>query len=178
MTGKVLIAYASEHGATAEIARTIAQILRRNGINAQVSPLRDHPTLADYDAAVIGSAIYMGHWLQDAVTFLQYNALELAAIPTWIFSSGPTGKGDAVDLINKCLIPPDLERVVAEIEPHDVRVFKGRLDLRRVSREEKVILKAAGVPSGDYRNWSAIRDWAQNIADFLCNEEIGTSERA
>lgn len=161
---RILVAYASEHGSTAQIAQVITEVLQRNALEATLKRIDDVKSIREYDAVVVGSAIYMGHWLPQAKKFLYANALELAAIPVWVFSSGPTGKGSTLDLLNGAIVPPDLRRIIDEIAPLDIVVFKGRLDLRRVTKAEKAILKAIGVPSGDYRDWKRIRAWAQNVA--------------
>jgi hypothetical protein len=34
-------------------------------------------------------------------------------------------------------------------------------------KDERVIIKTTHVPKGDFRNWHAIKFWAQQIADAL-----------
>lgn len=47
-----------------------------------------------YDAVVLGSAVYMGHWLELAVKFAETFVDELRRLPVWVFSSGPVGERD------------------------------------------------------------------------------------
>ena len=47
--------------------------------------------IESYDAVIIGSAVYTGHWLAPAKD-LVYRYLDvLASRPVWLFSSGPVG---------------------------------------------------------------------------------------
>ena len=58
----VLVAFASKHGATEEIADAIGDSLRERSVDTNVLAVEDVTTLEIYDAVVLGSAIYAGHW--------------------------------------------------------------------------------------------------------------------
>lgn len=58
---KVLVAYASKHGSTKSIAEFVGEKLQQEGIQAEVQEVRTVRNAADYDAFVIGSAVYMFH---------------------------------------------------------------------------------------------------------------------
>ena len=90
----VLVTAASRHDATREIAEAIADGLNRRGVDAEARPVDQVTSLDGFDAAVIGSAIYMGRWLQTARLFAAQHATALAAMPVWLFSSGPVGPAD------------------------------------------------------------------------------------
>jgi menaquinone-dependent protoporphyrinogen IX oxidase len=62
----------------------------------------------------------------------------------------------------------------SEIKPHDIVVFGGKIDLRRLRKNERLIVKAAQVQKGDFRNWHAIETWVQQIADVLKTVAIDT----
>jgi menaquinone-dependent protoporphyrinogen oxidase len=47
--------------------------------------------VAGYDAVVLGSAVYFGHWLEEARELLLRCAIAPWDLPVWIFSSGPVG---------------------------------------------------------------------------------------
>lgn len=88
---RVLVAYATRHGATAGIAERVAAALTTAGLSAKAQPVEDVKDVKDYDAVVLGGAAYMFHWLKPAVTFARRHRKELAARPVWLFSSGPLG---------------------------------------------------------------------------------------
>jgi menaquinone-dependent protoporphyrinogen oxidase len=60
---RVLVTAASKHGATMGIAEAIAEELAAQGLSAEVKPLQDISAVGQYDAVVLGSAVYFGHWL-------------------------------------------------------------------------------------------------------------------
>jgi menaquinone-dependent protoporphyrinogen oxidase len=82
---KVLVSAASRHGATAEIARTIGETLAEAGLEVVVLPPDAVTTLDGYDAAVLGSGIYIGHWMDTAKHLVERHAagsaLSAVAIP-------------------------------------------------------------------------------------------------
>ncbi len=96
---KVLVTYGTKHGATAEIAERIAQVLRQAGLHTDVLPTDRVSNLRSYKAVVLGSAVYVGLWRKKASKFLKTNEEALAGLPVWLFSSGPTGEGDPVALL-------------------------------------------------------------------------------
>jgi menaquinone-dependent protoporphyrinogen oxidase len=49
---------------------------------------------------VLGSAVYVGPWLEAGARFVEEHADELAARPVWLFSSGPAGGAET--LTNGC----------------------------------------------------------------------------
>lgn len=84
----VLVAAASEHGATAEIAVWLGAALAQNGVDVDVRKLEEVSDVEHYEAVVLGSAVYFGQWLKTACRFIDTHAADLARRPTWLFSSG------------------------------------------------------------------------------------------
>ena len=96
---RVLVAYATRHGATAGIAERVAAALTAAGLPAEARPVEDVKDVEPYDAVVLGGAAYMFHWLGDATKFVEHNRTLLASHPTWLFSSGPIHRGILYDLV-------------------------------------------------------------------------------
>jgi menaquinone-dependent protoporphyrinogen IX oxidase len=162
---RVLVVVATKHGATGEIGAALARALTDSaaGRGARLTvvsmPFEQRPDPAAYDAVVLGSAVYVGRWLEPARTFAAEHAAELRRRPVWLFSSGPIGEPP---------FPPD--------EPHDAapllqltgarqhRVFPGRLEKSRLSFGERAMVTAMRAPVGDFRDWDAIRSWGGEIA--------------
>ena len=65
--GSILVAYATKHGSTAEIAEAIGADLRERGHAVDVTSAHDVHDVSTYDAVVVGSAVYLGHWQKDAL---------------------------------------------------------------------------------------------------------------
>ena len=163
----VLVAYASKHGATKSIAEKIADELRSAGLNTDISNVKDAGNPGDYDALVLGSAVYIGGWRKEAVKFVEQNADSLTKLPVWIFSSGPTGEGDPVELLNGWMMPDKLKPVFEQFKPREVVVFHGNVDIQKLNFLEKTLIKNVDAPAGDYRDWTAISNWATSIAEQL-----------
>jgi len=167
MDKKVLVAYATKHGSTAEIAEKIGQVLREAGLDTNVLPASPVDDVAPYDAVVLGSAVYIGGWQKNAAKFLNVNENALAEKEVWLFSSGPTGEGDPVELAEGWRFPKSLQSLADRIQPHDIVLFHGALDEEDLNFIQKWMLKNVSAPLGDFRDWEAITAWAMQIADAL-----------
>jgi menaquinone-dependent protoporphyrinogen oxidase len=161
---KVLIAYASKYGATKEIAEKIGEVLKGEGLTADVLPVKSVKNLADYQAAVIGSAVYIAQWYKPTTNFLKKNENALAAMPVWLFSTGPSGKGDPVELLKGWKYPVAQQPLIDRINPKDTAVFHGCLNTEKMSSLEKWVVKRVGGDTGDFRDWDMITKWAKGIA--------------
>ena len=167
MDNSVLIAYATKYGATVEIAEKIGQVLREAGLRADVLPADRVGDVTAYRAVVLGSAVYAGQWRKEAATFLEANEKQLAERPVWLFSSGPTGEGDPVQLMKGWRFPEAQQPIADRIRPRDIAFFHGVLDMKKLSLPEKLIIKGIKAPVGDFRDWAAITSWSATIADAL-----------
>jgi menaquinone-dependent protoporphyrinogen oxidase len=167
MNNQVLVAYATKYGATEEIAEKIGEVLRQAGLPTDVVPVDRVGDLSAYKAVVLGSAVYIGQWRKEAVKFLKANETVLAEKAVWLFSSGPTGEGDAVELMQGWRFPGKLQPIADRIGPRDIAAFHGAADVNKLSFIEKWMLKTVKAPIGDFRDWDAITAWATGIADVL-----------
>ena len=161
---QILVAYATKYGATAEITEKIGQVLRQAGLPTDVLPVDRVSDLTPYEAVVLGSAVYIGKWRKEAVKFLQANEIMLAERQVWLFSSGPTGEGDAVELTEGWRFPKALQPIADRIRPRDIAIFHGDVNIEKLNFIDKWMAKNVEVPVGDFRNWDAITSWATDIA--------------
>jgi menaquinone-dependent protoporphyrinogen oxidase len=167
MNKKVLVTYATKYGATAEIADKIGEVLREAGLSTDVLPVKEVEDLTPYTAVILGSAVYIGRWRKEAVKFMEKNEGALAERDVWIFSSGPTDEGDPEELVKGWTLPEKLEPVAGRIQPHDIAVFHGELDPEKMNFIERTMIKNIKVPTGDYRDWEMIGNWATAVAETL-----------
>jgi menaquinone-dependent protoporphyrinogen oxidase len=172
MESQILVAYATKHGATAEIAEKIGQVLRQAGLGADVIPAHRVSGPDSYKAVVLGSAVYIDEWRREAAGFLKSNEKFLAGMPVWLFSSGPTGYGDPVALVKGWRFPKALQTIADRIRPRDITLFHGSLDVNKISLIERLMVKTVDAPFGDFRDWVAITSWATGIAEVLKNEGL------
>jgi len=173
---KVLVAYASRHGATRGIAERIGAKLEVDGLEVTTAAVGDVRDVLRYDAYVIGSAAYMGHWLKEATAFTREHRALLARRPTWIFSSGPVGT-ETVDAkgrdVRQASEPEEFAELRDGIGPRDMHVFYGAYDpdAAPVGFAEQIggfLLRMmpktrSAIPAGDFRDWDEIESWADAI---------------
>jgi len=173
MEVNVLVAYATKYGATKEIAERIGEVLQQNGLNPSVIPANEAGNLDQYQAVVLGSAVYAGQWRDEASTFLKDSESKLAQMPVWLFSSGPTGEGDPEEIMDGWQFPETLKTVADRIHPQDIIFFHGKLDSKSLNFAEKLIVKGIKAPMGDFRDWEVITAWAEGISKSLNDVDTG-----
>lgn len=162
---RILIAVASRHGGTHEIAARVAHRLGQHGHDVStVSIPEETATLADHDAYVVGSAVYAGRWMQQARRFLNEHATTFRRRPVWLFSSGPLG--ERADPAGAVEHP---EEMTAAIGARGHAVFPGRLFRDELGPVERFLAAAVHAPDGDFRDWEAIDRWADEIAAELAD---------
>jgi menaquinone-dependent protoporphyrinogen oxidase len=165
---RVLVAYGSKYGSTAEIAGAIGDTLRAAGLPVDVRAAREVSSLDPYRAVVLGSAVYMGRWRRDALRLLRRP--ELTGLDVWLFSSGPVGdeKGDHSE-VDRWTRPPQVDQQAERIGAHDHVGFGGM-----VAEDAGFMRKrmARGMPPEmrDLRDWRLIEAWARSIAAALGRE--------
>ena len=128
-------------------------------------PPDDVPTVAGYDAVVLGSGVYAGHWLKPARAFVERHELALKGRPVFLFSSGPIG-----DPLRPGKDPAEVAEVDEMTLALDHRVFAGHLNENELGAAERLVIRIVGAPYGDFRSWDDITDWARTIATFMNTE--------
>ena len=159
---RVLIAVASKHGATSEIGKAVASALAEEGIDAEVQPPERVAAVDSFDAVVIGSGVYAGHWLKPAKRFVEHHGATLRKRAVWLFSSGPLGEPPAPSAE-----PVDVAALVEMTGALGHRIFAGRLASDGLSFGERALVKIVRAPYGDFRDWPEIAEWAREIAASL-----------
>jgi menaquinone-dependent protoporphyrinogen oxidase len=159
---KILVTAASKYGSTREIARAIGEVLTQRGLETTVAPPEEVDSVEEYDAVVLGSAVYAGRWQKEAKELVERAKDALGARPVWLFSSGPIG-----DPPKPVEDPVDVADVMEATKAREHRVFPGKLVKKQLSFPEKAIVLALRAPEGDFRDWDAIRSWASEIADAI-----------
>lgn len=159
----ILVAYASKHGATRGIAEFIAARLTERGKLAEARSVDDVTELGEPEALLLGSAVYAGSWMKEAVAFAQRHRDELDGVPVWLFSSGPLGE----QVVDEDEQPRQLPELREALDPREHRLFFGALDKDALGFGERMIAKAVKAPDGDFRDWDQIGAWADGIAEAL-----------
>jgi menaquinone-dependent protoporphyrinogen oxidase len=157
-----LVAVATRHGSSLEIAEAIAATLRAGGVSAVVSRVEAVSSLAGHDAVVLGSAVYAGHWLRAARDFVDRHEATLRELPVWVFSTGPLG-----DPPRPAEEPPEVEVIATRVGAVERRTFAGKAEGSQLGLAEKALMALVRAPYGDFRPWSEVVGWAESIAQQL-----------
>jgi menaquinone-dependent protoporphyrinogen oxidase len=163
---KVLVTAASRYGSTAEIAATIGEQLRGRGFEVAVLAPEYVGNVREYDAVVLGSAVYMGHWLGPAMEFVSRSSDALKSRPVWLFSSGPVGDPSRKLVQKMGADPVDLPALRTETAARDHRMFPGKLDRKNLGLAQR-LATALFRMHGDFRDWPEVKRWASGVAADL-----------
>ncbi|GLY38206.1 flavodoxin [Amycolatopsis sp. NBRC 101858] len=173
---KILVAVATRHGATREIAESLAtalgSALTDAGVGSQVE-VRDAGlvhSVDGFDAVVLGSAVYLGHWLDPARKLAESFPDELRRVPVWLFSSGPVGEQK-----HPAEEPVVVEDLVHRLDVRDHRLFGGKIDRHTLKFPERAVVSALRVGDADNRDWPSIRAWGREIGMSLAHLERSVS---
>ncbi len=165
MSDRILVAYASRCGSTAEVAEAIGQVLCDAGMPVDVHPVKKVGDLGKYGAVILGTAIRAGQPLPEAVKFAQRNQQVLAQLPVAYFNVGAALVDDTPE--NREQAHQALAPLRAVREPLSEGLFAGKVDPARLPFIWRMLLSAMKTPVGDFRNWEAIRAWATEAAPSL-----------
>jgi len=160
MTSPVLVAYATKAGSTREVAEVVARTLREHGLEADVRPAGEVGTLAPYAGVVLGAAIYMGRVHKDARRFLRSHRAELADRPLAVFGMGPQSLDDDDVAASRAQLDHALASF-PELRLATVAIFGGVVD------PGKLRFPFNRMPATDARDWTAIRSWADAVANAV-----------
>ena len=159
MSSKVLVAYATKLGATAGIAEAIGAELSAAVTPVDVRDVTEVGSIDEYDAVVLGSAIYLRRWRPEAVQFLRKYADELGDRHVWLFHSGPVGP----DREQTQEMPANVHRLARRIGAAPATTFAGRLE-PATAKGFLAGRMARSDTGGDYRDWETIRAWAADVS--------------
>jgi menaquinone-dependent protoporphyrinogen oxidase len=160
---RILVAYASKHGSTEEIARAIHERFLERGFESRCANVATPLDIDGADVVVLGSAIYYGHWMEEARGFAKAHHDELTTRPLFLFSSGPVTR-DLADP-DHAAQPKDALELREELGAKDHVVFGGKLDLDQLGFGERMVVKFVGGKSGDARDFDVIAEWADAVAN-------------
>ena len=160
----VLVAAASKHGATKQIAERVGADLADRGFKVEVKNLQDVDRLDRYEAVVLGSAIYFGKWMKEALRFVDAHANDLASRPTWLFGSGPIVGNPPVADDPNAIRASVVEKLVSSTHAREHKLFGGKIERSTLSVAERVPVRMVRAGEGDWRDWAAVDEWAAAIA--------------
>lgn len=174
MSSKILVAYATFTGSTAEIAQAIGKVLSENGATVDVRPMTEITDLSGYDSVVLGSAIQQSAWLPEAMQFVRTHQQVLSQKRTAIFlvCLALAMKNKTAREKSKTAVVEWLKPVRDLVNPIAEGYFAGILNIQKIpyfmARLGFRISVWTGVWSeGDHRDWDAIHAWAHDLSAKL-----------
>lgn len=165
---KVLIAYSSKAGSTSEIAAAIGDVLNKSGMDVTVERINNVKDLSAYQAVVIGSLIRMGAWASEAKKFVENNKATLSKVPTAYFTACDTMKKDTPE--NRATVNGYVEPIHKILMPVESGMFAGKMDTSKLNFIDRKIIEMMSKgenPNADYRDWNAIKAWAEKLVPLL-----------
>ncbi len=171
MTALILVAYATKHGSTQEVAEAVAAALHEHALEVEVQPASEVRALDRYGAVVLGAPLYSGRWHGDASRFLKRHRTALSERPVAIFALGPRSAAEEERRGSR----EQLDRALAKaswLAPVAIEVFGGVID------PAKLRFPFNRMPASDARDWTAIRAWANNLATQFQPAQASASELA
>jgi len=174
---RVLVAYASMHGSTGEVAQAIGQTLCGHGVAADIRLIKSVNTITPYNAVIVGSAVRSDKWLSEAIRFVETNRIALSQIPVAYFLTCLTlTKGSEENSGRARSYMDSVLNAVPEVKPADVGLFAGVLDYSKYSAGMGAVMRykmrSKGVEEGDYRDWDAIKSWAGRAAGAIAGAGV------
>jgi menaquinone-dependent protoporphyrinogen oxidase len=194
-TVRILVAYATRHGSTAEVAEAVGAELRSADVDVTVKQISGGLRADAYDAVVVGGPMIMG-WHKDAGRFLKRNSAALAGRPTACFATAASltetqdesvagvplfrdpwlvkvpRRADHLTYKERYASPRhyfnDIVGPARAVRFVGVAFFGGSVDLTKMNLLEKLfVMLIVGAAPGDLRNWEAIRAWGREILPRL-----------
>lgn len=198
---KILVAYATMSGSTAEVAQVVGEEIAGRGWEVEVLPLEKVTDLAAYGAVVVGAPMIVG-WHRSAIRFLKKHRRSLERTPLAIFATamsltsvGETAVRGVPVYVDHILAKPPVNplrltlreshasipryaspmlQAAGANRPVSVAFFGGRLDYFRLKPLARLfVLLVVQAQPGDRRNWQAIRAWAGSLPELFDSRNGG-----
>ena len=161
---KVLIAYVTKTGTTANAAEIIGGTLRDEGFDATVMPLADAGSLDSYDSVIIGAPINGMAWHPDATAFVVNHAAELSQkdvsfyLLSYIYFTGCN--------FWKKVIAKAFGRLPQSVHPRKTGMFGGKVEKEFPAFPRFLFGVRKGTPT-DLQDDETVRQWARQWAETV-----------
>lgn len=175
MSKKVLIAYATAHGSTGELAEFMGRMMRTFSLDVTVQNVEKIKDIEDYEMVLIGSPIHAGMWLPQMSRFLGKFNDELESKRNYLFITCIRVMEEDASLehiLDNYLYKPALESI--HVKPDEVGVFAGKIKQDTIEGDERWLLstnydgkKMPGTFDKDYRDWHEVANWILHIIKDL-----------
>jgi len=158
---RILIAYASKAGSTADTANRMGEHLSNQGLYVDVLSVKQVNDLAAYQVVILGSAIRMGSLLPDTIKFVENHQVGLKEKAFSVFILCMTLHEDTET--NRTEASSYLDDLRGMVQPASEGLFAGVLENAHLTLLERFMMQQMKSTQGDYRNWSEIYDWLAKV---------------
>ena len=158
---KILVTYGSQRGGTEGLARMVAEALHDQGMNVDLMAPSEVRSVNDYDAVIVGGALYAYRWHKDARRFVRRHAKALRGRPTYLFSSGPLDDSASVKEIEPV---KGVRTLMRSIGARGHSTFGGRLEVDAKGFPASAMAKKS---AGDWRRAEDVNKWVASIVAQL-----------
>ena len=163
MPKKILIAYGSKAGSTAEVAQAIGEEMQTAGAEVSVQSVEKIKDITGYDAVVLGSAVRAFRLIGPTRRFLRRQKKALKQIPVAYFLVCLVMSEDTPESIQRA---KGFARPMLKIkEPVRLGLFGGCMDPDKLTGFAAKMMQSQ--PYADYRDWDTIRSWAHETYQIL-----------
>ena len=180
---KILIAYGTSEGQTAQIADYLAGVIRGRGLEVEALDLKQSKdvSVAGCDAVIIGGSVHRGKHQSDVVDFVSKNRADLEHLPSAFFSVSLAASGDLANA------EAYVENFMQQTgwRPTKVGLFSGALLYRQYGFLKRYMMKRIvrdkpGMPTDTsrdyvYTDWDQVKRFAEDFAERLVPE--GTAQQ-
>lgn len=159
---KLLVAYATKTGSTAQVAEALGKSLSGKGLSVEVRNMRDVASLDGYAGAALGAPINGMRWMPEGAAFVSANATVLRSMPVALFYLSYIQFADGRGVWKRS-ISKGMDEMAASIGAFSVGAFGGKLSGPFPAPARFIFGTRKDAPA-DLRDWDAIRAWADEIA--------------
>ena len=165
---KVLVTYASEYGSTQGVAEAVAKHLCQEGFSVDVIYVEHIENIDNYEQIIIGSPIQYDRWMKEAEEFVEkYQEVLAQKSVAYFFTCLTLSKKSEKAQQQAQGYANELLAFNSKVIPKSIGQFAGVLDYSKFSFTFRLLARGMfavlGVKEGDYRDWSAIKKWSNNI---------------
>jgi menaquinone-dependent protoporphyrinogen oxidase len=167
MTKTVLVTFASQTEATAEVAEFIGKTLEEQGMIVTVKAVDQVTDLNRYQALVIGSGVKMDKTYREAQEFLKRSRQSLLQKQFAAFITCGSLSKDTAENRDKAQKYANQLAEAASARPLSQGLFAGRMDMSRAKGLIGLLMRKSASKAEDWRDWDSIRGWAVDLAQQL-----------
>jgi len=167
MEKRILIAYGTASGSTAEVAQAIAEEMQKSGVQVDVQPVESVNKIEGYDGVVVGTAVRVFKILPKTRRFLRRHQKALRKVPVAYFLLCLTMGDKTPESIRQA--KEYAKPMIKTKEPVNLGLFGGCIKHDTLTGIMAQPMKQ--VAEQDHRDWDEIRAWGRETLSKLLEND-------